>query len=193
MCPILDSDGVDLTTKHKPPFEIELAYIPPPDALPWNLWWNIGLWDEKAAFHTWQPGIKNIPGVGRKMFNTWVMEPDQWEYTSPGQISANSKIQPKFESEPSAAMGGKKVYMLLQVPDEHHVRVGVKAREQDPWTLSTSFDTSSLFGRIAKFSYPALVSFQGRHVGGKGWGAGNYPTYQRFQIDYLHYQFKLSL
>jgi hypothetical protein len=26
----------------------------------------------------------------------------------------------------------------------------------------------------------------------QGWGAGNYPTYQKFLIDYLYYRYELS-
>ena len=76
--------------------------------------------------------------------------------------------------------------------DETHARVGFKANRQDRWTFSKPFDSAKAFGPIGKLAYPCLVSFQGRHVGNPGWGAGNYPRYQKFKIDYWHYRYARS-
>jgi hypothetical protein len=70
--------------------------------------------------------------------------------------------------------------------------MGFKANKGDRWTFSKPFDSGKVYGNIAKFVYPCLVSFQGGGVGSKGWGVGNYPDYQRFLIDYVYYRYGLS-
>src|SRR5262249_17728971 len=79
MGPILQAPegAIDLTRRRKPPFEIELAFIPPESDRPWNLWWNVGLYDEQGKLHSWQPGVKNVPGRGCRFFNLWVNDPEK--------------------------------------------------------------------------------------------------------------------
>lgn len=185
MCPILQADGIDFVKHKKPPFELEISFIAPEDNMPWNLWWNIGVFDEKGKMYPWQPGIKNIPGQGCRFFNTWTMDP--------AKIEDNPLVHLQFDPPlAQSILAHKPLYMVIQVSDQHHLRVGFKANKTDPWTFSKPFDSSKAFGKIAKLAYPCLVSFQGRHVGGKGWGAGNFPAYQKFKIDYWHYRYALS-
>ena len=183
ICPIYAEGDIDLT-RRKPPFEIEMGFIPPENSRIWNLWWNIGLYDEEGKFHGWQPGIKNMPGQGCRYFNLWTMEPDK--------IQKNDVINPELGPEIAKILNHKPIRMLLQVTDEYHLRVGFKSKKTDPWVFSSPFDSSKAFGKITKFAYPALVSFQGPHIGRKGWGVGNAPEYQKILIDYIHYRFGKS-
>jgi hypothetical protein len=184
MCPILADSFIDFSVR-KPPFEIELGVTPPDDAQPWNLWWNVGLHDEKGKFHYWQPGLQNVPGRGVRFFNVWSNDPLK--------AVRNPVVELEFEPElPQSILHHKPLHMLIQVADDTHLRVGFKARKGDPWVFSRAFDSSKAFGRIAKFAYPALVSFQGGLLGTRGWGAGNYPGYQKILIDYLHYRYGRS-
>jgi len=185
MCPIVDVySGIDFAQR-KPPFEIEIAYKSPDDAQPWNLWWNVGVYDQKGKLHSWQPGIQNVPGQGCRFFNAWSNDPYK--------VVHNSLIELEFDPPPpQSILAHKPLYMLIQIPDQTHLRVGFKAAKNDPWTFSKPFDSTKAFGKIAKFAYPALVSFQGGWNGKKGWGAGNYPAYQKFLIDYLYYRYELS-
>jgi hypothetical protein len=183
MCPILQAGDVDLSGRHQPPFEIEIAFIPPEADRPWNLWWNVGLYDARGKMHSWQPGVKNMPGQGCRYFNQWVNDP--------ARIGENPEVNPAFEPPlPQSILAHRPLYMLLQVPDPQHARVGFKANRQDRWTFSRPFAASKAFGKITKFAYPCVVSFQG--AGGKGWGTGNYPAYQKFKIDYIHYRYARS-
>jgi hypothetical protein len=186
MCPILAAgeSGIDLR-RRKPPFEIEIGVITPDDVMPWNLWWTLGLYDEKGKNYPWTPGLKNVPGEGVKFFNKWVLDPVK--------VEDNPVINLEFDPPlPQSILAHKPLYMLIQVADEHRVRVGFKANKADPWTFSKAFDSSKVFGKITRLSYPCLVSFQGRGVVGKGWGAGNYPGYQKFKFDYWYYRYGLS-
>jgi hypothetical protein len=184
ICPILRAGGIDFSVR-KPPFEIETSFIGPGDDAPWNLWWNVGVFDEQERFHSWQPGLKFFPGEGVRFFDVFSAEPDQ--------VPGNKAFGLAFESGlPKLSTGETPIGMLIQVPDEYHVRIGLRSGPHSPWTFSSTFDSRETFGRIAKFSYPCLVSFQGRGVGGRGWGAGNFPSYQKFKIDYLQFRYGLS-
>ncbi len=61
MCPIVDVYGGIDFAQRKPPFEIELVYKSPADAQPWNLWWNVGVYDEKGNFIPGSPESKTSP------------------------------------------------------------------------------------------------------------------------------------
>ena len=82
--------------------------------------------------------------------------------------------------------------MLIQILDRNHLRIAFRADTQSPWVFSSTFDAGEAFGGIAKFAYPCLVSFTGRGVGFTGWGSGNYPGFQKFQIDYLRFRYGLT-
>ena len=184
MCPILRDSGIDFSVR-KPPFEIETSFIGPGDDAPWNLWWNVGVFDQDETFHQWQPGLKFIPAQGVQFFDLFNVEPDQ--------VSRNESFGLEFDSEfPELPPGGEPIGMLIQVPDEYRLRIGFRADAASPWVFSSTFDARSTLGRITKFGYPCLVSFQGRGVGGKGWGTGNYPNYQKFRIDYIHFRYGLT-
>ena len=84
------------------------------------------------------------------------------------------------------------LFMLVQVIDETHLRVGFKAAKGDPWTFSRVVDTQQALGKkIGKIGYPCLASMQGQK-GDRGWGTGNYPSYQRFLFDYVRFGYGLS-
>lgn len=184
MCPILRAGDVDFSVR-KPPFEIETSFVGPGDDSAWNLWWNVGVFDHQGKFHPWQPGLKFIPGKGVRFFDVFNVEPDQ--------ISRNTELALKFEGGfPKLPTGKMPIGMLIQIPDANHLRIGFRTDEKSPWVFSSTFDAGKAFGGIAKFSYPCLVSFTGRGVGGKGWGSGNYPSYQKFKIDYLRFRYGLT-
>ena len=184
MCPILRAGAVDFSVR-KPPFEIETSFIAPGDAAAWNLWWNVGMFDKAKKFHQWQPGLKFIPGKGVRFFDLFNVEPDQ--------VSRNRELNLQFAAGfPKLPAGGKPIGMLIQIPDKDHLRIGFRTDARSPWVFSESFDAGRAFGGIAKFSYPCLVSFTGRGVGGKGWGSGNYPGFQKFQIDYVRFRYGLT-
>jgi len=185
MCPIYHGGVIDFTKHKKPPFEIEIGFVAPDERMPWNLMWTLGLYDEKDKFYPWTPGLQGAPGRGIKFFNKWSMDP--------AKVEDNPVINLEFEPPlPQSILAHKPLYMLIQVVDEYHVRVGFKANKADRWTFSRAFDSSKVFGKIAKLAYPCLVSYTGRNVGGKGWGVGNYPGYQKFLFDYWHYRYGLS-
>ena len=184
MCPILRAAAVDFSVR-KPPFEIETSFIAPGDDAAWNLWWNVGMFDKAKKFHQWQPGLKFIPGKGVRFFDLFNVEPDQ--------VSRNRELNLQFAAGfPKLPAGGKPIGMLIQIPDKDHLRIGFRRDARSPWVFSEPFDAGKAFGGIAKFSYPCLVSFTGRGVGGKGWGSGNYPGFQKFQIDYVRFRYGLT-
>ena len=184
MCPILRAGAVDFSVR-KPPFEIETSFIAPGAAAAWNLWWNVGMFDKAKKFHQWQPGLKFIPGKGVRFFDLFNVEP--------AQVSRNRELNLQFAAGfPKLPAGGKPIGMLIQIPDKDHLRIGFRTDARSPWVFSESFDAGRAFGGIAKFSYPCLVAFTGRGVGGKGWGSGNYPGFQKFQIDYVRFRYGLT-
>jgi hypothetical protein len=95
----------------------------------------------------------------------------------------------EFDQElPQSLLTARPLSMLVQVLDASHVRVGFKGRAADRWLFSKTLDTKSVFGEsISKIGYPCLALFQGS-AGQKGWGVGNYPSYQQFLIDYVRFR-----
>jgi hypothetical protein len=180
MCPIITGDGIDIA-RHKPPLEFETAFTAPDDALPWNLWWTLTLMDAagKPLGPGWGPGVQNIPRQGRRYINSFGVDPTK--FTKGGLIEFDSEL-------PQSLLTARPLYMLVQVPDASHVRVGFKARAADRWLFSKTLDTQAKFGKpIGKIGYPCLVSLQGVS-GQKGWGVGNYPAYQQFMFDYVRFR-----
>jgi hypothetical protein len=185
MCPILADGAIDFGRGKKPPFEIEIAFIPPDGGRPWNLWWNVGVYDTGGKFYPWQPGVQSVPGRGVRYFNQWSNDPTK--------VEKNPLIELTFDPPlPPTVLAHRPLYMLIQVPDDHRLRVGFKAHAVDRWTLSRPFDSGRHFGKIAKLAHPCLVSFQGGWVGKTAWGGGNHPGYQQFLIDYIYYRYGLS-
>lgn len=208
VCPATSPDVIDFVTGKKPPFEMEVCFIPPTSDRAWNLWWNVGLWDEpREKYYTWQPTLKNIPGVGFKFLNTWVNDPMGFEPDPDGEVRTDpdyqidpayplskdkpivTRIETRFKDDLPLPEKEGPIYWILQVVDDHHVRVGYKLAKGDPWIFSSTFDTADLFGKIGRFGYPALVSYQ---LGQEDMGVGNYPEYMQFHIDYIHFRYSLS-
>ncbi len=182
MCPILSGDGVDLA-RHKPPIEFETSFVAPDDGTPWNLWWTFNLFDAsgKSLGQGWTPGVQNIPGRGRHYINSFAADPTRFAKSGLMNIEFDQEL-------PQSLLTARPLSMLVQVLDASHVRVGFKARAADRWLFSKTLDTKSVFGEsISKIGYPCLASFQGS-AGQKGWGVGNYPSYQQFLIDYVRFR-----
>jgi hypothetical protein len=180
MCPIMSSADIDLS-RHRMPLEFETAFIAPEDTSPWNFWWTMALLDNggKVLGQGWQPGVQNIPGQGRRFINA---------FSDPTKFSSGP-FHVEFEPPlPQSVLCAKPVYMLVQVLDTGHVRVGFKARAADAWLFSNTLDLEKSLGKsVARIGYPCLVSLQGAS-GQKGWGMGNYPRYQQFLIDYVRFR-----
>jgi hypothetical protein len=188
LCPILAAGQIDVLKDRKPPFEIEMCFIPPENDRTWNLWWNVGLFDEEGTMHPWQPCIENVPGKGVSFTNFGFYNPEKGSVENPA-----IKIRPTFEQGSlDTVLNSRPLHFLVQIPTEYELRVGFKNQEEDAWVFSDTVNTKDLFGKISAFSYPAYVSFQGDHQGGKGWGVGNYPTWHRFLFDFIDYRYSLS-
>lgn len=182
MCPILSGGGIDLA-QHQPPLEFETAFIAPDDAIPWNLWWTFNLFDERGENlgQGWGPGVQNIPGKGRAYINAFDYDPRR--FATSGLL--NIEFDPPL---PQSLLTSKPLYMLVQVPDAAHIRVGFKAKPDDAWLFSKTIDLErEKKKRIGKIGYPCLASIQGK-AGDKGWGVGNYPQYQKILIDYVRFR-----
>jgi hypothetical protein len=181
MCPIVSGDGIDLA-QYKTPIDFETAFIAPDDDIPWNLWWTFNLFDAagKSLGQGWNPGLQNTPGRGRSFINFFNFEPRK--------IVPSPLFNLQFEpAVPQALLTAKPLYLLVQVMDESHLRVGLKAKKGDPWLYSKPLDTQQAIGKkISKIGYPCLASMQGSQ-GQRGWGVGNYPSYQRFLFDYVRF------
>jgi hypothetical protein len=186
MCPIVSGDAIDLA-RFKPPIEFETAFIAADDKIPWNLWWTFSLIDSdgKNLGQGWNPGVQNIPGQGRSFINHFGYDPQK---IVPGPLLNIPFDRPP----PQSLLTSKPLFMLMQVMDETHLRVGFKAAKGDPWTFSQTLDTKQALGKtIGKIGYPCLASMQGR-LGDRGCGIGNYPRYQRFLFDYVRFGYGLS-
>lgn len=187
---------VDLD-RFKPPWEIETSFVSPDDRQPWNFSMLFTLFDGKGVGHDWTPGLQNFPESGVKFVN-YFRDPnnskglyDEWYYSA-FNVEHGKNINVEFVKEvPQSVLAHKPLFMLVQVVDTSHVRVGFKANKTDPWQFSKPFDISNQFGKVAKIQLPEFVSVQGKQWQ-KGWGAGNYPGFQQFLIDYVHIRYGLS-
>ncbi len=181
MCPIVSGDGIDLA-EHRPPIDFETAFVAPDDSIPWNLWWTFNLFDTdgKSLGQGWNPGVQNIPGRGRALINSFAFDPTR--------VVPSPLLNVEFERPlPQSLLAAKPLYFLVQVVDESHLRIGVKAKKSDPWLFSKTLDTHRAIGKkISKIGYPCLASMQGR-PGDRGWGVVNYPSYQKFLFDYVRF------
>ena len=75
--------------------------------------------------------------------------------------------------------------MLIQCVDSRHVRLGFRARPQDPWFLSKVLDMGKEIGRFDMHDWSSATGeMYGAPPGG--------PMYQKFLIDYVHYRYGLS-
>lgn len=181
MCPITSGDAIDLA-RFKPPIEFETAFIAPDDTIPWNLWWTFNLFDSDGNVmgQGWNPGVQNIPGKGRALINHFAFDPTK--------VVPSPLLNVRFASPlAQSLLTARPLYMLVQVMDESHLRIGFRAAKSDAWLFSEVLDTEQAIGKkIGKIGYPCLASMQGRQ-GDRGWGVGNYPSYQRFLFDYVRF------
>ena len=186
MCPIVAGDGIDLA-RFQPPLEFETSFIAAEDTIPWHLWWTFNLFDDhgKNLGQGWGPGIQNVPGKGRAFINTFDFDPTRY--------AKGPLLNVEFDRElPRQLLTAKPLYMLIQILDPGHLRVGFKAAQADRWMFSKVLDVQAVLGRkIGKIGFPCLASMQGRK-GDKGWGVGNSPSYQRFLFDYVKFRYGRS-
>ncbi len=203
MCSTAIGELVEL--KDSEPFsgyEMEISYIPPDIDIPWNVYMSsIILYDERgrkvgaenmapaAEVHpdfNWHPGVMYVPREGRHRFSNNTPDLDKEE-------NRNDPVFVEFAPEvPESILSHRPIFMLLQIIDSSHIRVGFKANELDPWFLSKPFDTTTRFGKIGKFlAHPCLTVTMSAGVE-KGWGIGNYPHYPQVRLDYVRYRYGLS-
>ena len=77
------------------------------------------------------------------------------------------------------------LYMLMQIIDPEHVRMGFRSGPDEDWHLSKVFDCSRILkGGIGQFQQFCFSSVTGRH-----WGSpSGSPMYQTFKFDYIRYR-----
>lgn len=94
------------------------------------------------------------------------------------------------EPVPESVLSHKPVYMLLQWIDLSHVRVGFKAKPDDPWYLSKPYNYSQITGgaELGDFLQMDWTTSTGRAWSGYPGGS----MYQKILIDYIHYRYGLS-
>ena len=99
-------------------------------------------------------------------------------------------IKVEFEPEiPEEILAAKPLYMLYQLIDRAHVRIGFKGKRENPWYLSKVFDLSTKAkGGIGKLGECCWGMNTGRHF---SLPPGS-PMYQKMLIDYVHYRRGLS-
>ena len=137
---------------YEPPWEMEICFIPPDDSVPWNLFFWHKLYDKNRGFvGFWGPGVQNYPGERRHRFvNYPFKETDHdalWtailnhskdpEWTGPdwtGGVTALRAVRPvvhvEFDPEiPEKTLAARPLYMLFQLIDREHVRIGFKAKK----------------------------------------------------------------
>ncbi len=204
MAPMLSADMpgglgyVDLS-KFKPPWEIETSIITPELDSPWNLYMFFTLFDEKGVGHLWDPGIQNFPGEGVKYINYFINPHtlrkglgSEEDFAKDFNMETSHSINVEFDKPlPQSILAHRPLYMLVQLIDRSHVRVGFKTAAGDAWIFSRTFDTTNLFGDVAQIQLPEFVSAQGNQFE-IGWGAGNYPRFQQFLIQYIHFRYGMA-
>jgi hypothetical protein len=166
-------------------------------------------WQCGFVHHLVQHGIAARVAQELQRTRATVRRENRRRLTTTEKVAANFRVEPpdpKFEyfvdhaviygsmnlefdpERPPSLLNSRPLAMLVQVVDESHVRVGFRARAADRWLFSKTLDTKAVFGKsISKIGYPCLASFQGA-AGQKGWGVGNYPSYQQFLIDYVRFR-----
>ncbi|NUM54536.1 MAG: hypothetical protein HUU46_12895 [Candidatus Hydrogenedentes bacterium] len=167
---------------YPPPWEIEICFTPPPADQPWNFWMNWWLEDkDHTNIGRWQPGLKFDPKKDPHPVYTNLALGDE---------NASKTFAVRFEPDvPSEILSARPVYLLLQVIDPTHVRVGLKAKKVDAWYLSKQFDCEPVMN--------GPLTLLGQHcwstVNGRRWGSPpGAPAFQTYLIDYVHYRYGLS-
>jgi hypothetical protein len=198
MCPTnIGSTIVDLTKMdHFPGYEVEVGFTAPEDIFAWNFYMSsLTVWDENGNKvgtgmphedpGIWHVGVQYYPREKRHRF----INID----AGPLEHKKGPMINVEFEPDvPESILSHRPLYMLVQILDASHLRVGFRAKQTEPWYLSKVFDTTKSFGKIGKFN--PHTCFTGSVSNGKvrGWGIGNYPRYPRFLVDYVNFRYGLS-
>ena len=198
MCPSAIGTGqIDLSkVKDFPGYEIEIGWIPPDDdTFPWkNFITSFAMWtvSGKSVGYGdppgggWTPGVEYFPKEKRHRFIS--------RYGIEGVN--NKRLDVEFDPEvPESILGHKPLYMIMQILDSSHLRVGFRANRGDPWYFSKPFDVLKVFGeKIGKFDpfmcFWGGVSNEEGSDEDRGWG--NFPRYPQFLIDYVHFNKGLS-
>jgi hypothetical protein len=158
---------------YPPPWEIETSFIAPDDSVPWNYWMNFVVQDTQGKnLGGWTPGVENDVHAKRH------------------RLFSGSSFKLQFEQEiPESILSHKPLGVLIQCLDNSHVRLGFRAKENDPWFLSEVYDAKRELGtEIGAFAMHCWSTTTGRMYGAKPGG----PMYQTFLIDYVRYRYGLS-
>jgi len=180
--------------RYRPPWEIEISLIPPDEKYPWNFFLNFGIYDGPFQDPHWvalQGGQISAPQG--ELIGYW--HPGIENTTSGGLAPMKTRGKPAIDVEfdppvPHEILSHDPVQMLIQVIDDSHVRLGFRARSEDPWYLSKIHDTRRSIGKpIGQLGPHHVWSI----LTGPKWG-GEYglPAHQKFLIDYVRYRYGLT-
>jgi hypothetical protein len=105
-------------------------------------------------------------------------------------LTAGGSLTVRFPREvPESILSAKPLGILIQCLDDVHVRLGFRARPEDPWFLSETCDVrQALGGAVGAFGMHCWSTTTGRMYGA---GPGG-PMYQKFLVDYVRYRYGLS-
>ena len=171
---------------YDPPLELETCFIAPDDSIPWNLHVNMFPYTKEAkSLGLWKPGIQNIPDEDRHEYRNLSCDILMRE-------NVRQAFDVQFDPEvPESILSHKPLYMLIQILDKRHVRMGFKANKEDPWHLSKVTAINVPDGQedveVGKYLY-AWSTLLGKR---RGAPSGN-SRYQKFFFDYIHYRSGLS-
>jgi hypothetical protein len=158
---------------YPPPWEIETGFIAPDDSVPWNYWMNFIVLDKQGrTIGGWTPGVENDPKARRH------------------RPFSGGSLKVKFRREvPESVLAHKPLAMLIQCLDAGHVRLGFRARPDEPWHLSEAADLKQALGAEAgEFGMHCWSTTSGRMYVAPPGG----PMYQKYLIDYVRYRYGLS-
>jgi hypothetical protein len=158
---------------HPPPWEIEVCFIAPDDTIPWDFLMNWTIFDkDENKIGAWTPGMVNIPGEGGKVGHVG--------FHMDGAFVVEGGFGPSFPNGvPESILSAKPMYMLIRMIDTRRMQMGVKARPEDPWFLSTIYETTEEIAGYGEHAF-SFHTWKGS------------PAYQKFLIDYWHYRYGIS-
>lgn len=181
---------------YKPPFEIETRFNVPDDTVPWTVFINQVIIDKQGIRRGyWFPGVQNSPKARCHRYINYYNKSNNALLNKIGRFVQKqhphapwpeSVIKVEFVPEvPEYILSAKPLYMLYQVIDPNHVRIGFRAKSKYPWYLSKIFDCSEVsnggIGKIGTFCFGM--------VAGTDWGCeSGSPMYQQFLFDYIYYR-----
>jgi hypothetical protein len=156
---------------YKPPWEIEMRFIPPEDRYAWSIILGFGPRDDKGKSAAWHPGVACFPGEGHVVGNIQLRRPGRaWENFN------DKSFGPQFDRDiPGDIFHQEALYLLVRVIDSRHLQLGIKGQREDPWFLTPAWESPFEIKKMRDHS----LSYQ------TGRGA---PEVQQFLIDYLHYR-----